>query len=113
MRVRQIINGVILLSLTVAAFAAGTDRYFNVPLTQLQMIEGHLPTSEEAQSAPSGNAWRIQEWQQPYAVLDGAGEVYLPATRNDGMAGDEPWMYTGYPLNRTLAIRAPEGAPLS
>jgi hypothetical protein len=80
--------------------ALAEDAYYRVPLTSLKLTEGQLPTRQEW----TGSAWEKAEALQPYAVIDGDGEVYV---------GGEALQSWGQPgrlfQNMTLAVRAAKG----
>jgi hypothetical protein len=76
------------------------DAYYSIPLTSLKLVEGHLPSSFNW----SRSAWENAETSQPYAVVDGEGEVYV------GSEALQPWGSPGRAFqNMTLAIQAVKG----
>jgi hypothetical protein len=81
--------------------ACAEDVYYHVPLTSLTFTEGKLPT----ETAYTGTAWQMADSMQPYAVLDGPGEVFV---------GGETvfrWTQPGQAYrNSFLAVCAPKGA---
>jgi len=81
-------------------FSLAEDAFFHVPLTSLTFIEGALPTG----STPKMFDFQLFPVFQPYAALDGEGEVYI------GGESLRPWtpperLYS----NSILAARAPKG----
>jgi hypothetical protein len=86
---------------TAVGFAA--DVCYNVPLTSLKLTEGALPTPDA--SAASFN-WQMQPLFQPYAALDGEGEVYVTGP------GLTPWN-PRQRAEQALAIRAPKGTEIT
>src|ERR1051326_2257278 len=65
---------------TVSAFEArAEDAYYRVPLASLKLTEGTLPVLPEGALAWSGRHWGMRPDNSPYAVLDGAGEVFVSA----------------------------------
>src|SRR5687767_1199052 len=77
--------------------ALAGDFYFHIPFRALQITEGKLPTDSHAPS----ERWQLLPAMNPYAVLDGGGEVYI--------GGDslQPWI-TGLSFydSATVVIRA-------
>jgi hypothetical protein len=84
--------------------ARAEDAYYQVPVSGLKLTEGTLP---EPGRSWSGSRWQLLPATQPYAVLDGQGEVYIG---NPG--GDMPWMPPVFE-SATLSIRAPKGAEIT
>ena len=72
------VRSVVMLGvLVVAAAVDAEDIYYRVPIDDLKITEGSRP------KPPSNSDWRLREraWAMlPYAVLDGAGEVYVGTT---------------------------------
>jgi hypothetical protein len=88
-----------------AQLAFAEDVFFHVPVSRLKLVEGALPKPLELKDM----RWEMVQAIRPYAVLDGAGEVYV--TEGDA-EGNEGW-WTGKPWSATtsvLAARAPAGA---
>lgn len=85
--------------------AVTEDAYFHLPIAALTFAEGTLP----GQPNPAG----LRRWQtfpafQPYAVLDGEGEVYI------GGESLQPWdLGSRFYDNTTIAIRAAKGKDVS
>src|SRR5271166_6047437 len=50
------------------------DAYFHVSVSSLKLTEGTLPSDD---SPDNPRAWQFMPAIAPYAVLDGAGEVYI------------------------------------
>ncbi len=76
------------------------DAYFHETISSLTLVEGALPSGSE----PRSFDWQKAPAFQPYAVLDGDGEVYI--------GGDnlEPWRPPDQAYrSATLAARAPKG----
>ena len=87
-----------------SSLALAEDTYYHVPLTSLTLLEGKLPAKFEW----SGSAWQRVDAMQPYAVLDGGGEVFL------GGEALRPWgspdrAYQG----AVLALHAPKAGELT
>lgn len=85
-----------------SGLAWSQDVYYRVPLTSLTLTEGKLP----AEAAPTRSShWEMRESLQPYAVLDGAGEVFV------GGEPLRPWNPPGQAYqNSFLVVSAPKGA---
>ena len=61
-------------AITFAAGAIADDAYYTRPIRDLKLTQGNLPTGLERPN------WRALEriWaMQPYAMLDGPGEVFV------------------------------------
>ena len=85
-----------LVSLTLALTATATaDVYYVLPVADVEIVAGELPTSRDADDRWSP-LWRMREVMQPYAVLDGEGEIYV--------GSDLGGLQTG---RFTLAVRTP------
>jgi hypothetical protein len=98
---RILLSSLVLALGGVAGFAK--DVCFQVPLTSLKLTEGSLPAPEPGAMSFD---WRRQPLFQPYAVLDGEGEVYVSGP------GFNPWT----PRRRSeqaLAVRAPQGQEIT
>ena len=65
-----------------SSHALAEEAYYEVPLGSLKITEGKLPRPGEAND--HAFAWRVDA-MQPYAVLDGEGEVYLTIPSNASM----------------------------
>ena len=92
-------------TLTLAEPAGADDAYYSVPITQLTITQGSLPTGSAERAH---RRWRLVESMRPYAVLDGPGEVYVQLDR----------LRFRTPINdtlseATLAVRAPAGRDVS
>ena len=61
------------ISLAMASRAGAEDVYVHLALADLELSEGELPTTEE----PNWPPWLRGSARSAYAVLDGAGEVYV------------------------------------
>lgn len=71
------------------------DFYFHVPVRSLHITEGKLPAGSQTLS----KRWQLLPVMHPYAVLDGAGEVYIT---DDSL---QPWA-PRLAEAATVAIRA-------
>jgi hypothetical protein len=78
------------------------DSYYHVPLNSLTLTEGSFPTRPD---------WNVPNWEkaeamEPYAVLDGDGEVYL--------SGEplRPWSPPNQPPP-VIAFKISKGSPLT
>ena len=85
--------------------AVTEDAYFHLPIAGLTFAEGTLP----GQPNPTGwHRWQTLPAFQPYAVLDGEGEVYI------GGESLQPWnLGNRFYDNTTIAMRAAKGKDLS
>ncbi len=102
---RMVRAAVVVLTLVTAGTAGAEDAFFRVGIRDLELTEGKLPDLDEI-DAP----WRVRrqlgESMQPYAVLDGEGEVYVAAEAIPGRPVPRPVGQTG---GDYLGVRAPEG----
>jgi hypothetical protein len=95
---------------SVLAFAVvgrADDHYYRVKIDDLKITEGALPTKPS--SFPDWRKWRQRASKPPYAVLDGAGEVYVNASDNLFGAGMSPFAGVSqtHPENRdSLLVHA-------
>jgi hypothetical protein len=81
--------------------ARAADAYYDLPVASLTLTEGSLPAGE---SQGYFRNWQMMEILQPYAALDGEGEVYV-----SGNAA-APWMRRSSDSpGETISVRAPEG----
>jgi hypothetical protein len=93
------------LVLLLPRFAAAEDSYYNIPLSSLKFSEGSLP----AESDYTWNRhWELMSTMQPYAVLDGAGEVYLTNPNVSWSMPGERSLNGG-----NIAIRAPDSLEIA
>ena len=92
--------------LAASAIAQAEDAYYDIPIRDLKLVEGTLPKPGDQSD------WRHYEWgqsMQPYAILDGRGQVYLSGSAGQGAFGDI-WSYARrQPERSNIHIRAPEG----
>ena len=86
------------LTLTLATTVRAADVYYHVPVASLKLTEGSLPVG----AANNPRAWQLLQVIQPYATLDGAGEIYVSASR-------QPWERDPSSPGQSVAICAPEG----
>ena len=97
-------------TLAVATFASAVlagDVHYDVPVRTLRISEGKLPT---AGSRPNWRFAQRSAAMTPYAVLDGEGEVYVRFANGQFNS----WTQLGQITDQaSLAIRAPEGKPVS
>ncbi len=96
---------VFLLSAPIGA-ALAADVYYVRPIADLKITEGKL-SDVEVESAGGNYFWRRSEAMQPYAVLDGQGEVYT-TTANRWSAFEAP--VVADPNGTTVASRGPSVA---
>jgi len=76
------------------------DAYYHLPVASLKLTEGALPVADAA--ASGRRTWQLQSVVQPYATLDGAGEVYV--------SGNTPaWNRAAGAAGQSLSLCAPEG----
>ena len=99
-----------LAAIVFAATAQAEDSYYRVRINDLKFTEGELP-KESTQD--QWRFWRRVDAMQPYAVLDGSGEIYVGTgdhSRRLVNPWDRPW-----PQEQQLAvfIRAPKGGDVS
>ncbi len=86
------------LAVALRSNALAADAYYSVSLSSLKLTEWSMPSGGDFRGWRS---WELREWMQPYAKLDGEGEVYL-------MGIDE--MSAGMDLpGQKIVVRAPEG----
>ena len=100
---------VLAVAASLATAALAGDAYYQVPVRELKLVEGSLPTKSEKQD------WRTlmrSQAMQSYAVLEGQGEAYV-VDRGDA---SDPWFSsTGPALPATadggtrVLVRAPQG----
>jgi hypothetical protein len=105
---RHVVGAACVLSWSAAVRA--DDSYFQIPLANLKITEGTLPRLEPEDSTSSGTYGPSRGYLTPYAVLDGAGEVYV--TGMDAYFGGYP-PYVERNSVRTVCIRGPHGAEIS
>ncbi|MFZ5828765.1 MAG: hypothetical protein ACOY3P_01690 [Planctomycetota bacterium] len=110
---------VFLLILVGLSTARADDAFYVIPLTSLELTDGKLPAPDN--ETPSW-MYRNERWQRmlPYAVLDGAGEVYVGLTQD----AFTPEMFSRFRPTpdadavtdkpaRSIAVRAPAGKEVS
>src|SRR6267378_361653 len=96
MRLRQLAVGLLALSRTLCL---AEEAYYHVPLTSLTLSGGTLVSNFQC----SGPAWKLDEALQPYAVLDGDGEVFI------GGETIRPWSRPETVYQKALlAVHAPK-----
>jgi hypothetical protein len=99
-RTTQLVTACIIAA---AALAQANDAYYDIPVSELKLVEGKLPGTTDTTTT-----WRHYERaqaMQPYAIVDGPGEAYLAGS---GAAG-QYWMQLTEASALHLYIRAPEG----
>src|SRR5258705_1271879 len=89
----EIAIAVVLLMLSPTA--QGADAYYRIPIMSLDVIEGSWPSETDA----TIHHWRSLPLFQPYATLEGEGEVYV-----DGDSSHRWTTSNGH----AVAIRAPK-----
>jgi hypothetical protein len=96
------------ICLSVVAIWAGTavadDAYYSIPLRELKLVEGDLPT---ATKSPNWRRYELFQSMRPYSIVDGQGEAYVT-----GRTGQiNPWSdpHAGFDAGARIAICAPEG----
>jgi hypothetical protein len=94
-----------------AVFVAGAvgaeDAFFRVNVRDLGLTEGELPKLDIDEQVPWRLWWQLRESMQPYAVLDGQGEVYVSA--EEFRQGPVHGTGRGSPGPDYLVVRASEG----
>jgi hypothetical protein len=83
------------------AASARADVYYVKSAADLQLTEGALPSRDENAAYDYRN-WQRRPFMQPYATLDGEGEIYVQPTTLDGFqpaAGSLP--------HPSIAVRTP------
>src|SRR5690348_8728774 len=100
MKLRNLLLLSVLLALPAANAARAEDVYYNIRFADLTFTQGALPKHA---SGTVGKHWRTAETFQPYAVLDGAGEVYPTGAAVERWTPPDQLYQQG-----TLAIRAPK-----
>ncbi len=99
---RRLLCGSLIL-LLLATQAGAEDRYYVVQVAELKFREGELPANWER--GPFGFRYHQRAGAMlPYAVLDGAGEIYLDRANR---------VRNGNQVAARLAVRAPQGADVS
>src|SRR3989442_9439140 len=78
------VTSTLILLLAPAAWAE--DSFFHLPIASLTFSEGALPARSESSNF---RRWQTLPALQPYAVLDGEGEVFI------GGDGLQPWSPPG------------------
>src|SRR6185369_8853566 len=84
--------------------AVAANVYFNIPVASLTLTDGKLPANSG--SDLSGNwqrRWQMMDLLQPYAALDGEGEVFVSG------GNSSPWARRNEGDSETISISAPEG----
>ncbi|MDB6109673.1 MAG: hypothetical protein JWR69_1423 [Pedosphaera sp.] len=101
MKIRNMLTVSLLLVLLGTQAVLAEDVYYHVRFGDLTFTEGALP--KETSSSWESRQWRTAEAMQPYAVLDGAGEVFLAGEAADRWTPPVQVYQQGI-----LAIRAPK-----
>jgi hypothetical protein len=83
----------------IARVAAAEDAYYEVPIQDLKLTAGKLPTGEPAAMLPL--RWSLMQYIEPRVVLDGQGEAYVFSRGGDMMPRGVNWRDGG-----TIAIKA-------
>ena len=98
---------VLLSAMTSAASALAADAYYRVPVRDLELTEGALPSDARR---PTWQMWDSARAMRPRAVLDGEGEAYL-----DRIDRVDRWarLSRGDVDEGNLVVRAPEGADVA
>jgi hypothetical protein len=95
-----------LIGASLALFAASTiraaDAYYQIPISSLKLTEGSLAGTA---AAIPPRVWRPMQVIQPYATLDGAGEIYVSASFSPAQRDVPP--------GQSVAICAPEGREIT
>src|SRR6266550_6826555 len=77
------------------------ESYYHLPITSLTLVEGTLPARAELSNS---RRWQTVPAFQPYAILDGPGEVYI------GGESLRPWnLPSSLYENAIIAIRVEKG----
>ncbi len=103
------VAGWLALSVLVSAGsrAGAEDLYFHRAVADLTLTEGRLPTPVANQSGMDPSGWNLKQAIQPYATLDGPGEVYI--NRNNPNGGSLGRVALGDVLPQdVVAFRIPE-----
>ncbi len=103
------LGGVLSVALALwTATSAADDAYYLVPLDELDLIEGSLPTNE----APRDwSRWRLREHMSARVVLDVPGEAYVKYGEDHVSPVTPPGEREPVSRDR-LAVRAPKGKPI-
>lgn len=64
-----------LAALVFVAGARAEDAYYQVPIRELKLTEGKLPEGKESNS--TWRRWQVAQFYDPYARVEGGGEVYF------------------------------------
>ena len=102
---KKMIVFVLALAFSAAVPALAKDAYFSIPVRDLKLVEGELPTPS------SQTNWRHYERSQamqPYAVLDAPGEAYPSGPGANGEYWSNNTSAAVLPA-LALCLRAPEG----
>lgn len=92
--------------LVLASGVRGDDAFYRVSLGELTITEGAIPKPEET----TKTYWQLGHVMRPYAVLDGAGEVYTLTEQSLGEPFRGQWETSE--TNPDLFIRASAGEPV-
>src|SRR5438874_2282566 len=100
-------SAVILALLAISIMSRAEDAYYSMPLRDLKINEGKLPDYGSPQV--NWTLWQRTAAMQPYAVLDGPGEAYIPSQQLAPWIAPVPAGLENIANGPTIAVRAPKG----
>ncbi len=65
---------VLAIALGYTWLAQAKDVYYDLPITQLKLVEGRLP---DQSNNPNYRNWQTLRGMEPYVAVEGPGEAYL------------------------------------
>ena len=93
------------------AVTADAEVFHRIPLQELNITQGQLPATANIDESVRRIPWQrrrmLNEFMQPYAVIDGTGEVYVTSDQRNGWWPNRA--LTQEVANTQLAVRMPEG----
>ena len=67
---------VLAIALGYTWLAQAKDVYYDLPITQLKLVEGRLP---DQSNNPNYRNWQTLRGMEPYVAVEGPGEAYPPS----------------------------------
>jgi len=102
--------GLIVSAICFSAAATADDAFFRVPLADIPAAQKYLSQPEDPEGRSRRAVRENWQWMEPYAVLDGEGEVYVVSPSGQWT----PWSRTpNRPWTGELVIRGPKGKGVS
>lgn len=102
-KLMRVIVAVLLAAAAVPASAE--DVFYHLSMSDLKIVEGSLPASDEA----NWGRWWDARNRPAYAVLDGEGEVYVKYNYNTRRTGGRSEAF----LDREIAVRVPQARDIT